>query len=305
MGSLLFFAFSWWGVILQVLAIVHFIRRRPDTFWLFVILIGGWLGALVYLLIEAVPDAGLLRTSFKAFPRRKRIRQLASEILDNPSAGNYEELADLYLEEKKYARARQCYDKAISARTDSPDPFYRRAVAAVHLGDFAAAVPDLERVVAQDPGYDFHLAAGLLAHAYANTGQPEKAARVVPGSDQDLHRLADLLQLCLLPGLSTPPSRGPRMGPASSRQEAKHARLPPTPGACVVSQSPCLVDPFARLSFCSVGVPPAKSAAQSTLLNFRRGPDRLPRMHQMWCNVSSRPSADRLPRRRRDPLRPL
>jgi len=176
MGSLLFFAFSRWGVILQVLAIVHFIRRRPDTFWLFVILIGGWLGALVYLLIEAVPDAGLLRTSFKAFPRRKRIRQLASEILDNPSAGNYEELADLYLEEKKYARARQCYDKAISARTDSPDPFYRRAVAAVHLGDFAAAVPDLERVVAQDPGYDFHLAAGLLAHAYANTGQPEKAA---------------------------------------------------------------------------------------------------------------------------------
>src|SRR5581483_6991639 len=35
---------------------------------------------------------------------------------------------------------------------------------------------DLERVVAQDSGYDFHRAAGLLAHVYANTGQPEKAA---------------------------------------------------------------------------------------------------------------------------------
>ena len=41
MGSLLFFAFSWWGIILQAIAIIHFIRRRPDTFWLFVILIGG------------------------------------------------------------------------------------------------------------------------------------------------------------------------------------------------------------------------------------------------------------------------
>jgi hypothetical protein len=43
------------------------------------------------------------------------------------------------------------------------------------MGDFAAAVPDLERVVGKDPKYDFHRALGLLAHAYANTGQPEKA----------------------------------------------------------------------------------------------------------------------------------
>jgi hypothetical protein len=175
MGSLLFFAFSWWGILLQAIAIMHFIRRRPDTFWLWIILIGGWLGALVYIAVEAIPDAGLLRQSFKVFPRRKRIRELESAILDNPSAGNYEELADLYLEHGKFAQARQCYDKAISSRTDSPDPFYRRATAEIHLGDFSAAVPDLERVVSADPKYDFHQAMGLLAHAYANTGQPAKA----------------------------------------------------------------------------------------------------------------------------------
>jgi hypothetical protein len=45
----------------------------------------------------------------------------------------------------------------------------------VELGDFAAAVSDLERVVGNDQGYDFHRAKGLLAHAYANTGQPAKA----------------------------------------------------------------------------------------------------------------------------------
>ena len=178
MGSLLFFAFSWWGIILQAIAIVHFIRRRPDTFWLFVILIGGWLGALVYIAVEVIPDAGLLRQSFQVFPRRSRIRELESAILDNPSAGNYEELADLYLEEGNFARARKYYDKSISARTDSPDPFYRRAIAAIRTGDFAAALPDLERVVSQDPQYDFHGAAGLLAHVYANTGQPEKAEKL-------------------------------------------------------------------------------------------------------------------------------
>jgi hypothetical protein len=164
-----------WNFVLQGIAIVHFIRRRPDTYWLYIILIGGGLGSIVYIFVEVLPDLGLLRESFKMFPRRRRIRELEAIILDNPSAGNYEELADLYLEEKKFKRARECYDKAISSRTDSPDPFYRRGMAEVELGDFSAALPDLERVVTKDPKYDFYRASGLLAHTYANTGQADKA----------------------------------------------------------------------------------------------------------------------------------
>lgn len=175
MGSLLYFFYPW-GLILQALAIVHFIRRRPDGYWLWIIIFGGGLGALVYLVVEALPDAGLLRQSFKAFPRWQRIRELEAAILDNPSAGNYEELADLYFDGGNYARARQCYDKAISSRTDSPDPFYRRALCAMAMGDYTAAIPDLERVTRSDPKYDFYRAQGMLAHAYANTGQTEKAA---------------------------------------------------------------------------------------------------------------------------------
>src|ERR1700680_2973175 len=174
MGSLLFFAFSWWGILLRVVAIVHFVRRRPDFFWLWIILF-HWVGALVYIVVEAIPDAGLLRGSFQVFPRRRRIRELERAILDNPSAGNYEELGLLYLDDGEFARARACYDKAISSRPDSADPFYRRGVAEIELGDSAAAVPVLERAVSADPNYDFQRAKGLLAHAYAQTGQAEKA----------------------------------------------------------------------------------------------------------------------------------
>lgn len=164
-----------YGFILVALAIIHFIRRRPDTYWLYIILFLGPVGATIYLVVEALPDLGLLRQSFKVFPRRKRIHELEAAVLDNPSAGNYEELADLYMEDGNFAKARACYDRAISSRTDSPDPFYRRGVCEVQLGDFPAAVADLERVVNKEPGYDFHRARGLLAHAYANTGQPVKA----------------------------------------------------------------------------------------------------------------------------------
>jgi hypothetical protein len=174
MGSFLLFAFSWWAIALRVVAIVHFIRRRPNFYWLWIILF-HWVGALVYIAVEVLPDAGLLRSSFQVFPRRRRIHELERAILDNPSAGNYEELGLLYLDDGNFAQARACFDKAISSRTDHPDPFYRRAIAEIELGDFATAVPDLERTVTADPNYDFHRAKGLLAHAYAQTGQPDKA----------------------------------------------------------------------------------------------------------------------------------
>ena len=127
MGSLLFFVFSWWGFLLQGIAIVHFIRRRPDTYWLFIILVGGWLGALVYIAVEVIPDAGLLRTSFQVFPRRKRIRELELAILDNPSAGNYEELGLLYLDDGNFSRARACYDKAISGQPEKSEILFQQA----------------------------------------------------------------------------------------------------------------------------------------------------------------------------------
>ena len=164
-----------WGVLLQAAAMVHFIRRRPDTIWLWIIIFLGPLGALVYIAMEVVPDLALLRQSFDSFGRRKRITHLEAVVLQNPSAGNYEELADLYLEEQKYARAKEYYDKAITPRADLPDAVYRRGVAEVHLGDFSSAVRDLEQVTARDPKYDFHRAIALLAHAYANTGEPERA----------------------------------------------------------------------------------------------------------------------------------
>jgi hypothetical protein len=164
-----------YGVILQAIAIVHFLRRRPDTFWLFVIIIGGGLGALVYIAAEMIPDAALLRGTFEVFPRRKRIKQLHAAIVDNPAIGNYEELGDLYLEDGQYARARECFDRVIAARTDSTDAFYRRALAALAMDDTKAAAADLEEVFARDPKYDYQRAAGLLAHTWARLGELEKA----------------------------------------------------------------------------------------------------------------------------------
>lgn len=164
-----------WGLLLQAAAIIHFIRRRPDTYWIYIILFLGPVGALVYLVAEALPDVGLLNQSFKGISRRKRIASLELMIRDNPSVGNYEELGELYMEDGKLQLARATFDKAIAARSNTLDCFYRRGVCAVLLGDAAAALPDLEKVIAKEPNYDFNRGPGLLAQAYALTGQKEKA----------------------------------------------------------------------------------------------------------------------------------
>jgi hypothetical protein len=96
-------------------------------------------------------------------------------VAQNPAPGNYEELAGLFLDEGKFARARECYDRAISARTLHPDPYYRRAIAGIQLEDYAAARIDLEWVTSRDAKYDSYRALALHAHALGKLGHADRA----------------------------------------------------------------------------------------------------------------------------------
>lgn len=171
----MFWLFYPYGIVLQAVAIVHFVRRRPNTFWLWIILIGGGLGALAYIFMEVVPDVRLLPGAYQVFPRRKRIRELEGLIVDNPAVGNYEELGDLLLDDGQFAQARECFNKVI-AMADAIDARYHRALCALALGDDKSAADDLDYVVARDPRYDYQRAAGLRANALARLGEREKAA---------------------------------------------------------------------------------------------------------------------------------
>ncbi len=165
-----------WGFILQALALIHFFRRRGEFFWVFVIFFGGALGALVYIVVEVVPDYGLIRVAFQSHGRKSRIQVVEGMIIDNPSVANLEELGELYWDEKQYAKAREMFDRAIATRSDSPQTFYRRGVCAIECGDPAAAVPDLEVALRADPRMDSYRAGMFLAQAYAAVGRADDAS---------------------------------------------------------------------------------------------------------------------------------
>jgi len=164
-----------WGFLVQIFAIIHFFRRRPEGYWFYVIIFLGWLGAAVYIVAEVLPDLGLLRGVVHGFGRRSRIQHVETAIIDNPSAANYEELGELYKDLGEFAKGRDAFTKAIEARSDSIYTFYSRALCSLGLNDLPAAIPDLERVVAADRKFDYYRAAGLLADAYARTGNLEHA----------------------------------------------------------------------------------------------------------------------------------
>lgn len=165
-----------WGFIVQIFALVHFFRRRPEGYWLWVIFFGGALGAAVYIIAEVIPDAPLLKTAFAGYGRKSRIDQVQALIQDNPSIANYEELGELYYDQNDYAHAKEAFDGAIARRADALRTFYLRGRSEEALGDFPAAVTDLEKVVRSDRRFDFYHAAAALARSYAAVGRKDEAA---------------------------------------------------------------------------------------------------------------------------------
>jgi hypothetical protein len=158
---------------------VHFFwRRRAGFIWLWIIFIGGFVGAAAYLIVEALSEADLLRIARERGARKTRIAGVEAQILDNPSLGNLEELGELYWDEKDYTKAREAFDRAIRTGSDSSRTFYRRGQCALELGDAAAAVPDLEFAFRTEPRLDFYRGGMFLARAYAATGRNAEAVRV-------------------------------------------------------------------------------------------------------------------------------
>jgi hypothetical protein len=163
------------GFILQIVCIVHCAKQGRDRFWIWLLIIGGLVAVAAYVIIEMLPDWSELRRRFTGPQRRRRIATLRAMIRDNPSAGNYEQLGELLVQQKKWSEARDAFDRAIASRSDSLDPFYWRGVSAFEVGDDAAAIRDLQYVVEREPKYDYSRARCLLARSLARAGRIDEA----------------------------------------------------------------------------------------------------------------------------------
>ena len=149
-----------------------FHSASSDTYWLAFCSGFAWCGYLPSRRSLARP--GLASSIVQSLRRRAPRIARGLAVLEQSSAGNYEELADhIYMEEDNF-RARD-YDKGHFVAHRFTDPFTGVESAKSNWVSYALPCRTSKRVVQKDPGYDFHRAKGLLAHAHANSGQPSKA----------------------------------------------------------------------------------------------------------------------------------
>ena len=222
------------GLALIAMALIHFAQRRPNTYWLWIILMFPGVGALVYLLVEAAPDVALLRGTFQVFPRRRRIKMLQGLILDNPSVGNLEELGELLLEDKQYAKSKEMFDRVITPRTDTPDPYDRRALAEIGLGSCPRPWPIPKRWCAGIPKDDYHRAAGLLADTLGKTGQKERAGALFAEVTEVSTLSETQYNYCVVPRRRGAERGSARVGAADPQQAGDDAGLHAPPRAPLV-----------------------------------------------------------------------
>ena len=175
-----------WGFVAQIAAVAHFFwRRRASFIWLWIIFIGGFVGAAAYFIVEVFSEADLLRAALERRARKTRISGVEAQIIDNPSIANLVELGELYWDEKDYAKAREAFNRAVGAGTDSTRTFYRRGQCSLELAEAATAVPDLEYAFRTEPKLDFHRGGMFLARAYAATGRDAEAVAVFSSAMQN------------------------------------------------------------------------------------------------------------------------
>ena len=166
------------GFLFQALMLVHFFRRRPEGYWFFVILFLGPLGALIYFVVEVIPDLRIKPPAIQAFERRRRRQWLEQVAGDSPSLENLQELGEIHAAEGQHERAIDYFSQVIKRDAEAREALYGRAQSRIKLGDFAGAAADLEPVVRAEPAYHFYEAYLTLAECYEKLGQDEAALRV-------------------------------------------------------------------------------------------------------------------------------
>ncbi|MBN2057098.1 tetratricopeptide repeat protein [bacterium] len=151
--------------LLMVLMVIDFARRRPDWYWLLIILFFGPIGAIIYFIVVVMPDltGGTARFSLGGSDNQ-RINDIRAQLAHNPSPHLQAELGDLYFTKGRYRTALTYLAAALGRLPDHLPALYTAARCHLKLGDIDRAEPLLARLVEQEPTYDYGMAMTLLAN---------------------------------------------------------------------------------------------------------------------------------------------
>jgi tetratricopeptide (TPR) repeat protein len=167
---LLFGAFALWMLIDAV--------RREEYFWAVFIFIFPILNAILYFFLVFRQAAPAVRGfELPGAHDRRRIRELERQIHHLDKAHHHSQLADIFFQQGRLAKAEISYRAALERDPEDLDTLAHFGQCLLRLGRTDEALPYIENACAQDPNHDYGHSLMALAEAYTALGRPEDAIR--------------------------------------------------------------------------------------------------------------------------------
>ncbi len=159
------------SIALQFFCLVHMVRTGRPYWWAWIILIGSFLGSLVYIVTQMLPDLRhdprshkLARQVVQTLDPERQRRRIAQELEAADTVDNRRRLAEECLRLGDHANAAELYQSVLKGiyHTD-PGFMLGLAQAQAGLGRFADARATLDALIAANP--DFRSTDGHLLYA--------------------------------------------------------------------------------------------------------------------------------------------
>jgi hypothetical protein len=149
------------SVVLQFLCLVHMVRSGRPYWWIWVIMLGSYLGVAVYFFTQILPELQRSPSTRRALrkvqrsldPERER-RRIAAELEVADTVANRLRLAGESLTLGDFDTAERLYAECLRGHyRDAPDVMLGLAGAQFGRGDHAAARATLEALIRANPDF--------------------------------------------------------------------------------------------------------------------------------------------------------
>lgn len=171
------------SVLLQFFCLIHMVRTGRPHYWLWIIVIGSFLGSAVYILTQVLPDLRNDPTSRKLVrsvqdkidPERQR-RRIAQQLEIADTVDNRRHLAEESLRLGDYANAAELYQSILKG-IYATDPGFMLGLAQAQVGNqqFAAARDTLDALIKANPDFRSDTGHFLYARCLEELGEHERA----------------------------------------------------------------------------------------------------------------------------------
>ncbi|MCV6620404.1 MAG: tetratricopeptide repeat protein [Cellvibrionaceae bacterium] len=155
-------------VLIQVAFVIHVVKTGRNTTWIWIVLMLPIAGALAYLILEVLPDAGNTRTGRRAKQKvsqalnpDKDLNQATRAYQRADTVENAMNLANACLDKGLYQEAQKLFDKALQGPlADDPHLMFGAAKAEFGLGNLSKTKELLDKLIESNPDFkdqDAHL----------------------------------------------------------------------------------------------------------------------------------------------------